>query len=214
MSLSDKQCENIHLKFSEQLQLLRSIPSEGYYGRVKGQAYWPGLSFTATDKTTTHGPFNTHDDLLSARYVAAEINTAFSGSSRIGLESYTPEQRPLLSEFKSVFSNCSGREPKFTHLDLNFSNWIVRPFDGTLESASEYAATFIDWGGCGWFPAWVQMASLDFMYTYAFYNEVTGWNEDVHERFLARVAQDLEDPYTEARDLSAKLRESCSVSFY
>jgi hypothetical protein len=40
VKFSDAQRENITSGITEQLQLLRDIPSEGYYRRVKGSIFW------------------------------------------------------------------------------------------------------------------------------------------------------------------------------
>jgi hypothetical protein len=42
------------------------------------------------------------------------------------------------------------RRPTLTHLDLKFENILVQ------ETEDEYAVTLIDWGYCGWMPAWIE----------------------------------------------------------
>ena len=211
ISLSDEQRENIHSKISEQLRLLRSVPSEGYYGRVKGQGFYPQIQLVTTNGKDFRGPYNTYEDLLSAMHAAAEIQGGLR-SDEDNPEEYTPEQKLHLSRFKSTFEKCGGGAPKLTHVDPAMQNWIVRPVDGTMQSAQDYEVTFIDWGGFGWYPAWVQMASFEIVID--FYDRTTGWNEDEEKLFMARMAQGFEEPYAEAREFYLQLRESCAYGIY
>jgi hypothetical protein len=214
ISLSDKQRENIHSKLSEQLQLLRSMPSEGYYGRVDGQGFYPQIQLVQSDGKEIRGPYKTLEDLLSAMHTAAEIQAGLKTSSTRDPEVYTPEQMLHLSRFKSILGKCSGSAPKFTHVDPAIQNWLVRPLDGALQDASDYEVTLIDWGGCGWYPAWVQMALFDITFTGTFYDTATGWNEDEEKKFLERVEQGLEESFAEAREFYGLVNESCSYSIY
>ncbi|KAF1845606.1 uncharacterized protein K460DRAFT_312167 [Cucurbitaria berberidis CBS 394.84] len=214
VSLSSEQREKVHCKISEQLQLLRSVPSEGYYGRVKTQGFYPQITFVQTDGEQIRGPYRSYEDLLSAMHAAAEIQGGITISSENDPEVYTPEQKLHLSEFKFRLGKCSGHEPKLTHVDPGMQNWVVRPLDGSMQSASDYEVTFIDWGGLGWFPAWVQMASFDTAIRGTFYDKTTGFDENEENRFLARVAQGLEESYAEAREFYGKVFESCSYGIY
>jgi hypothetical protein len=214
VKLNDQQRENILSGMIEQLQLLRSIPSEGYYGRVNGQGFHPLERFVRTKNKGVSGPFRSHEDLLSAMYGAAEVNAAFRCSSKDDVMLYRPEQLHVLSRFKNIFRNCAGREPKFTHVDLLTQNMVVRPLDGDMRSASKFEVTIIDWSGCGWFPAWVQPIRFGlalrpvFEKDRAFEEEWKAAVEQVHER----AAQYFEEDYTEAAEFWKEGYYTCNFS--
>ncbi|KAH7350298.1 hypothetical protein BKA66DRAFT_396830, partial [Pyrenochaeta sp. MPI-SDFR-AT-0127] len=57
-SLSDAQQEKIHSSLAQQLQQLRSVPSD-YYGRIDDQGFHPRECYVATHQNVPCGPFKT-----------------------------------------------------------------------------------------------------------------------------------------------------------
>lgn len=232
ITLSDAQRESITGKLSEQLRLLRAAPSEGYYGRVNDQGYNPFLRLTFTTGKDPHGPYKTSEDFVSALYDAVEVGAATcyddADPHYDARYSYSYEQRKLLHELKTVLGNCSGREPKLTHVDLAMRNWLVRPLDGNVQTATEYEVSIIDWGGCGWYPAWMQMALIAFTIVKRDFSEKrrgpnswgfvgTSYHDDEHHgpRYLAKVEQFLGEPrYTEAWDFYMRMYLLCNALCY
>ena len=219
-TLNESQREKIHVSLSEQLQLLRSVPSEGYYGRVNHQPYWPLMSLIhASDVNRPHGPYKAYEDLLTDMYTAFELGNAFrvsEGPVEPLADEWRPEQVPLMEAFKPAFRACGGREPKLTHVDPSMQNMIVRPLDGsTLQDATDYEVTFIDWADLGWYPAWAQLAQIQSGIQGRFFDSVT-WNDhtELEEQFVARVAQDMESSYVQLLELLPKLYETCDWEFY
>ncbi|KAL1603462.1 hypothetical protein SLS60_005049 [Paraconiothyrium brasiliense] len=148
--------DRIFAKVSAQIQYLRSLPSEGYYGRVHRQGWVdppPGLRTDTGLVRNVVGPYNTYEEYTSAIHSAFEINMAV-GSGPYKKEwwpSYTANSVELLS----IFPGWLPHEPKFTWPDPKLTNIIVRPIKD--ESGNEDWEVFlIDWEGAGWHPAWVQ----------------------------------------------------------
>ncbi|KAF2878228.1 hypothetical protein BDV95DRAFT_533480 [Massariosphaeria phaeospora] len=64
--------ETILSKISHQLQLLRSIPSEGYYGRIHKQPWRPHFGLLRTRCTEQCGPYDTYAEFIPATETSAE----------------------------------------------------------------------------------------------------------------------------------------------
>jgi hypothetical protein len=217
VKFSDAQRENITSGITEQLRLLRDIPSEGCYRRVNGQGFHLLESFVKTGRGAGRGPFQTHDELLSAMYDAAELRTSFRCNAveicKDNCASYDAEQLQVLSQFKTVLGNCDGREPKFTHTDLFTQNIMVRPLDGDFQSASKYEVIFIDWSGCGWFPAWMQMLRFGLASRMLFVHEahLRPIYDNAEALFNERVAHDAKEDYTEAVEFWKRAVKFCGL---
>jgi hypothetical protein len=154
-SLDDKARSIITSRLCEQFQLLRSIPSEGFYGRVHRQKWWPMLNFLGSMKPEYHGPFNTYEE-----FVAALTSTIYM-SAAIGTKGndFHPILASDLSPVESTLVTCNGRQPTFTHLDPGMQNIMVRPIAGP-QGTEDWEVTLIDWAYSGWCPAWVQAVSI------------------------------------------------------
>lgn len=120
-SLGEDERTQIWSKLAGQIQHLRSIPSEGYYGRVHKQGWRSWLCLLRTDGRTLVGPYDTYDDFVSAMFAAAETSAA-----RMYSEDWDPETESHLMRFKPIVSAWAGHQPTLTHLDPGLYNTIVR----------------------------------------------------------------------------------------
>jgi hypothetical protein len=209
VALSEAQQETIHFKLGEQYRLLRSVPSEGYYGRVKSQGYYPQTVIVQTDYKTIVGPYQTFKDLASDMYRAAEVATAFNWSSGDGShdsEELPDKHKAWLSAIWSFLADAPNCEPKLTHTDPGLSNTLIRPLDAdSLEKASDFEVTLIDWNGLGWFPAYMQRLMLD--EGPSWYNFKTKeWDSEQPRRFRERLDSYFEEKYRVQFDLVFKTK--------
>jgi hypothetical protein len=149
--LGEDERTQICSKLAEQLQHLRSIPPEGYYGRVHKQGWRSWLRLLRTDGRKLGGPYDTYDDFVSAMFAAAECTGAFMDSG-----DWHPVNESYLMSFKPTISAWAGHQPTLTHLDPGLYNTIVRKAQGT----GEWEVTLIDWAEFGWYPAWMQSVAL------------------------------------------------------
>jgi hypothetical protein len=158
-------------KVSEQIRYLRSLPSEGYYGRCHEQAWSdppPAIRLSHDHKPV--GPFRTYEDFVSTMYLSHEIwaSTVREGSEwHAGFEADT---RKLWSSW----AEREPTEPKFTWIDSKLANIIAQPVrkeDGT----EDWDVVLIDWECAGWYPAWVQASQLNLRF------HSTTFNKETHE---------------------------------
>lgn len=152
INLSEEARTKICSKLSDQLHLLRSVPSEGYYGRVHNQGWRPLLCLFRVRAKEMCGPYNTYENCISAMYTAAKLQASVCHNGK----DLTTEADSSLSNFKRTLTACMGHKPTLTHLDPSLQNIIVRPIQGTEEHASDWEVTLIDWADFGWLPAWMQ----------------------------------------------------------
>ena len=209
-SLNDDQHEKIHSKISEQLQLLRSVPSEGYYGRIDNQGFHPDLPLVRTDRKGVCGPYKTHEALLAVMYNAAELAAAFQGHSKYGFENFAPGQWDTLSKLKPILANCNGKEPTLTHCDLSMANIVVSPLDGTMQNASDFTVTFIDWNIFGWYPAYTQRIVLNTGGVDWFDRTTLTCDNEGEKKWQERVAKYFSQSYEEQVALHKQTTEMCS----
>jgi hypothetical protein len=154
-SLSDKARSIITSRLCEQFRLLRSIPSEGYYGRVHRQGWKREASFLRSLGPGLAGPYDTYEDFVAA--LSNAVHLVRTLSSRV--EEFFPQESLYLSQIESTLLTCNGRQPTFTHLDPAKHNIIARPFTNS-HSEEDWEVTLIDWAYSGWCPAWLQAVSL------------------------------------------------------
>ncbi|KAH7090169.1 hypothetical protein FB567DRAFT_617466 [Paraphoma chrysanthemicola] len=217
--LNVEQRENIHASMAEQLRLLRSVPSEGYYGRVNEQPYWPRLSLTTTDYETPHGPFKTYEDLLTAMLASAEVSAAWGvmiGPGCLSPDLYEPDQIEQLEVFKDKFRAFGGHEPKLTHIDPGLQNVIIRPLDGeTVQAAKHFEVSFIDWSCLGWYPAWMQGTIFASCYTTAFDGPKPFKPRDEEaQRLVSRLEEGLGTDFPDVLAFFRILSESCGYQIH
>jgi hypothetical protein len=146
-------------KISEQIQYLRSLPSEGYYGRPYQQGWMEprkGMNLSST-RQMVHGPYKTYEEFLSAIYCAEEIKCAWN----LRGDDWPSDHESKMAEFWSMFAELEPHEPKFTWIDSKFSNIIVRPIKtDDADGSEDWDVFLIDWEDSGWYPAWVQSWQL------------------------------------------------------
>jgi hypothetical protein len=150
-------------KISTQIQYLRSLPSEGYYGRPYHQGWRdpPKAISLSPTRWMLHGPYKTYEEFISSIYRAEEINCA----SQLEGEEWPSDHESKMAEFWSMFAEWEPHEPKFTWIDSKFSNIIVRPTPkDEVDGVEDWDVFLIDWERAGWYPAWVQ--SLQFAHRF------------------------------------------------
>lgn len=156
-ALDNKAQHIICSKLSEQLKLLQSIPSEGYYGRLHRQGWSPWIPFLRTRGKDMCGPYDTFDDFISAMYTTAELCQAKSDFS----PDFDPWTQEFLSDFKQILGRTSGVTPVLTHMDPKFQNIIITPVSNQNgEEIDDWEVTLIDWDSLGWLPAFMQFAII------------------------------------------------------
>lgn len=158
LDLDDEAQKAICSKLSEQCQLLRSIPAEGYYGRVHHQGWQPWLNLSRTRGKSMTGPHETYEDLVSDMYTTAKLRAAKTNAA----PEFHPRSLAHLSQFISVFSRTKGFRPILTHLDPKWQNIISRPVKemGDGDRFIDWDVVLIDWDTLGWLPSFIQGAAL------------------------------------------------------
>jgi hypothetical protein len=76
--MKDEERIKICTKLAEQLRLIRTIPSPGYYGRIHHQPFPRGLEALDTPRNkiiSETGPFHTYAEFCKAVYDATECYT-------------------------------------------------------------------------------------------------------------------------------------------
>jgi hypothetical protein len=199
-SLDDEARKKISSKLANQIRLLRSVPSEGYYGRVNYQG-WGSLNnlFRIRVGNTLNGPYNTYEDCISAMYNAAELRAA---DSDMGPD-LQPDAQLYLSQFKRTLSEWGCHEPKLTHLDPKFYNVMVQRTKGDGEGAEDWEVVLIDWADCGWLPAWMQAVSFD--QRVGLFDKHWNVDEQAKTRFIKSMS--LEESYLEQIAFFRKLKD-------
>lgn len=191
MSLNNDAHKKICSKISDQLQLLRAIPSEGYYGRVHHQGFSPAVTLFRVRYKHMNGPYDTYEDCISAMYTSAEHRVTIMDWG----EEHIPEAELYLPKFKRTLSEWGSHEPTLTHLDLQLSNFIVQSGKKSGENADDWEVVIIDWAEAGWLPAWMQAVSLSQRFGLA----IGDYKVDKRgtTEFIQRVTQKFEEPYSE-----------------
>jgi hypothetical protein len=144
-------------KVSAQIRLLRSIPSEGYYGRVHRQGWMSPPN--ALEMGTEHricGPFNTYEEIVSAMFYSWVKSQSLNYTSLVWDDTFESDTAELFS----LIAGFEPHEPKFTWIDPKPANIIIQPIqkdDGT----EDWDVVLIDWEYSGWYPAWVQAMQVE-----------------------------------------------------
>lgn len=202
MSLTEEDRTTICSRLVEQLQLLRSIPSEGYYGRVNNLGWRRDLKLLRRPKSSPCGPYNTYEECISAMHRAAEVQVAMCNI----VEDLYPHQETLLLKFKPTLTTCNGHEPTLTHLDPSLRNIIVRRTQGSKKHVANWEVTLIDWADMGWLPAWMQAVALD--HKVCMFN-AHGRDNLAKQEFMENVTRAFQEPYTEQKRLFKAMEGIC-----
>lgn len=154
-------------KVSAQIQYLRSLPSEGYYGRVHRQGWLEppaGIETLTNAQPSVVGPFNTYEEFISAIFRTQEVLEA--GLRKGGVagpvreEEFNATWLSNMAKLWPIFPGWNPHEPKFTWLDPKLPNMIARPIRRDTED-EDWEVFLLDWEGCGWLPAWVQALQVE-----------------------------------------------------
>jgi hypothetical protein len=157
LALDESARKTISLKIANQLKLLRSVPSEGYYGRVYQQAFSSDFPLLFTRRNHMPGPYTSYPDLLSAIYAAIELQLA-SGS---WLEDYSDTEIELFKQFQRILGGVrTGFKPVLTHVHPKWQNTILQPVKGDNGEIKDWDVVLIDWNGLAWLPAYIQFGIL------------------------------------------------------
>ncbi|EUC46588.1 hypothetical protein COCMIDRAFT_25417 [Bipolaris oryzae ATCC 44560] len=183
MSSTEEERTTLCARLREQYRLLRSIPSEGYYGRVHCQAFDRKMGMFRTNCKQSCGPYKTYEEFTSAVIRSAEVNALIR---RVQEGEYLCEdQDTMLSEYKQALEISADRKPVFTHVDPSLKNIILRRIPSTQDQPPDWEVTLIDWAGAGWYPAWVQGAAFD--QRFGFWDESGKFHADIDDEFVDKV---------------------------
>ncbi|KAH5197676.1 hypothetical protein HBI18_109490 [Parastagonospora nodorum] len=201
LSLSDTSRSIILSRLCEQFQILRSIPSEGYYGHVHRQGWPPWLSFLRKMQPGASGPFDTYEEFITA------LTTSARGIQAVGniLPEFHSSELNALSRMETTLRSCNGRQPVLTHMDPSVGNTIIRQIVGP-EGKEDWEVTLIDWSEAGWLPAWMQTWCLK--ETLTMVSSVEKINAAETLEYVEYVATRLGEDYTDQRELFVDLQHN------
>ncbi|KAF1360486.1 hypothetical protein EJ07DRAFT_154933 [Lizonia empirigonia] len=185
---TEEERTTLYARLEEQYHLLRSIPSEGYYGRIHRQAFDRNMGMFRTNCKQSSGPYETYEEFTSAVNRSAEVYAMMSRLQK-GEHLYE-DQDTLLSEYKLALETSTDRKPVFTHVDPDLKNIIFRRLPGTHDQPPDWEVTLIDWDGAGWFPAWVQGAA--FAQRFGIWDKSGNVYVDLAKEFIARAYGNME----------------------
>jgi aminoglycoside phosphotransferase (APT) family kinase protein len=173
-------------RLCEQLHLLRSIPSPGYYGRVHRQGWRPDCNLFCASKGQMCGPYNNYRDMLSASIHKLKVQavTCYDNPKFLGKEI------EYITQFESTLATCSGHEPTFTHPDPALHNIIARP----IRDGEDWEVTLIDWEDSGWHPAWMQAVAFRLRLDIVDKQEI---NREETDHFVGKVLESFGESYSE-----------------
>ncbi|KAJ4365484.1 hypothetical protein N0V95_000419 [Ascochyta clinopodiicola] len=181
ITFTEEERTTLYARLEEQYRLLRSIPSEGYYGRIHRQAFDRNMGMFRIDCRQSSGPYETYADFTAAVMRSAEV-CAILGRRQQG-EQLREEQDSLLSEYQLALETSTDRTPVFTHVDPALKNRIFRRIPATPDRPVDWEVTLIDWAGAGWFPAWVQGAA--FVQRFGIWDEEGAVHVELAREFIA-----------------------------
>jgi hypothetical protein len=199
-SCSEDAQTKICASISEQLRLFRSVPAEGYYGRVNKQGWRPHLSLLRSRCQEVSGSYDTYEDFASAVSTSTELTATMCSFTL----QWHPIEESCLSTIMLTLLTCTGRQPTLTHMDPGPKNIIVRQVKGKDSDDDDWEATFIDWADCGWYPAYMQTVAFHLLTDMIDMGPFCAVPE-AEEQFLSKILQNMEDPYTEQVSLFKKL---------
>ncbi|KAJ4285975.1 hypothetical protein N0V90_013541 [Kalmusia sp. IMI 367209] len=149
----DVPVEEILSKVSMQIQQLRSVPSEGYYGRVYKQEWIPsGQTFGSMP-----GLFNTYEEFVSGMYKSAERYCAYQQPEDPNWSLFVQFALP---RYKALLAGLKPKEPKLTWLDVSYTKCVrMVPVTGT-DGTKDWKVYLVGWEKLAWCPAWLQAKVL------------------------------------------------------
>jgi hypothetical protein len=187
IQFNDEERTTLYTRLNEQYRLLRSIPSEGYYGRIYRQAFDRNMAMFHANYKHSLGPYETYEEFTSAVIRSAEVSAMISRVQK-GEQLYE-DQDTFLSEYKLALETCTPTdcEPVLTHVDPGLKNIIFRH---THNHPPDWEVTLIDWAGAGWFPAWVQ--GVSFVQRFGIWDKSENFHVDLAREFVDGAHGDME----------------------
>ncbi|OAL53655.1 hypothetical protein IQ07DRAFT_628868 [Pyrenochaeta sp. DS3sAY3a] len=189
-------------KIAEQFRLLRSVPGEGYYGRVHNQGWHGWQSMFRLGSRKPKGPFNTYNEFVSAILKTIEFQTAFRHFDK---EFFDPDEVAFLPVARRFLATSSrGHEPKLTHADPALWNMRIRKVI-QKDGAEDWEVTFIDWAEMGWYPAWMQSVMIQLK---IYWRRAAPERKDV----IRNVLEGIGDDYSEYVEFFEELKGTLQFS--
>lgn len=136
---------------------IRAVPHEGFFGAVDKTHmphhlfYWPNYPANIS------GPFTTERDLVQGLISKSRANAQDNGRHSYIADFFEEQlKRDLV---------VNGREPVFTHCDLQRKNILVEEVTGA-PNKKEFRVSLVDWEASGWYPAYWEyfLAFVSFMW--------------------------------------------------
>jgi aminoglycoside phosphotransferase (APT) family kinase protein len=163
--LTDEEKTSIARQLRTSFDVLRKIPSPGYFGSVGKGKLLDDIFWTKEDIRSMNGPFATSDELVNGliqRYVRD------GGDRVLHKAAYYARVLPeVLRADRAVF----------THNDLQPKNIIIRP-DGEV--------VIVDWETAGWYPPFWEYATAMFA--------MAGWRDDWHI-YIGQILDEFPNQY-------------------
>lgn len=195
-------------KLAEQFRLLRSIPSEGYYGRVYKQPFHARLPIFRTNHLDPSGPYNSFDEVFQAMYTSVQMRCAEQPRDELH-----PIEISYIERFYEMVPRAKGTEPVLTLMDCSFDNLIAKPIEDNAGKIVDWKMTFIDIDMFGWLPAFLQVYCAKLFYLY---DDETG--KTFNRRLAAGISE--EDYSTEVDFLlrwtviATVVSELCRLAYF
>jgi len=142
-------------RLGEQLKALRSIPSEGYYGRINNQPWYPNFPIGRTRGKTFTGPYTSYEALVDAIYISVELYCA----RNTGWATWPVWPASFLTampQLKGVLLRTPASKPVLTQLRFDLRNFVTRPVRNDEGKIVDYVITFVDLLDLAWCPAFMQ----------------------------------------------------------
>jgi hypothetical protein len=143
-------------RLAEQFKALRSILSEGYYGRVNGQLFDPCTRPLIIRYKDLFGPYTSYEAIVDAMYRSMELAMDQSAMTPYAT-TWHPYYASTVARFKDILMRSPASKPVLTQLDPQNENFIARTVRDGEGKIVDFVFTFIDLEMFGWFPAFVQM---------------------------------------------------------
>ncbi|OIW22755.1 kinase-like protein [Coniochaeta ligniaria NRRL 30616] len=173
--LTDDEKGSIARQLRNNLDMLREIPSPGYFGALGKEKLSDNVFWTDEDISSINGPFATSEELVNGlvqRYIRD------GGERMLHKAAYYARVLPgIFQADRSVF----------THNDLQPKNIIIRP-DGKV--------AIVDWAAAGWYPPYWEYATAMFA--------VAAWKDDWH-RYLGQILDEFPNQYAWLNALRAEM---------
>lgn len=193
LALSEDDRTQICAKIARQLKHLRTVPSEGYYGRVHKQGWRGKMSAFRTDGTKLHGPYETYEDFVSDLYATFEYRTALCTREM----DWLPEDEDQLRRFKPTLLAAKAIQPTLTYVDVALANVRCRK----VQATGEWEVVLVDWSDLGWYPAWLQSVQLRDIHNLRVYVKATdSVDTSASREFSDKIRGHMGDVYPELDD--------------